>query len=505
MSSTALNAARRSAELQSVASETLDLIVIGGGITGAGVALDAASRGLSVALVERHDLASGTSSWSSKLVHGGLRYLASGAVGIAYESAYERRILLERTAPHLVRALPLVIPLTPTVSSSEARVVAIGGRMGDGLRIAARTKRATLPSSTRWTPAKVAEHLPRVRAEGLRGGLVTFDGQLEDDARLVIGIARTAAGHGARILTRLAATAVSGTAVTCTDELTGASITLNARHVINATGVWASSLEPSIRMRPSKGVHIVLDAARLGNPTAALAVPVPGERARYVFALPQRDATVLVGLTDDSFDGPIPDAPPVLADEVGFLVDILNQGLDEPLTPADVIGSFAGLRPLIDSADGSTADLSRKHQVIEGVDGVLTIVGGKLTTYRRMAQDAVDTVVARGQKAQDCRTRNLPLIGAGPTRSGDRARLVRRYGSEASVVEGLIEATPRLAQQVSPQVPSLLAEFAYGISHEGALLPEDLVARRCRLDFVDAWKAAALPVAEQLLAEAHQA
>lgn len=499
----ALNAMRRSREINAAIGETHDVVVIGGGITGAGIALDAVTRGLSVALVERHDLASGTSRWSSKLVHGGLRYLASGAVGIAMESANERRILIERTAPHLVHPLAFVIPLTPGLGTSAARQAAIGGKLGDALRVAARTRRSTLPSSGRLDAPQTLRLLPGVLSDGLRGGLLTWDGQLEDDARLVIGIARTAAAYGAKILTRLEASDVTAHSVTCTDGLTGQTLTLRARHVINATGVWASAVDPSVKLRPSKGVHVVLPAAVLGLPSAALVVPVPGERARYVLALPQPDATVLVGLTDDPLVGPIPDEPPVDAHEVDFLLDILNGVLASRVGPDDVIGRFAGLRPLLDTSDGATADISRKHAVIDGPEGVLTIVGGKLTTYRRMAQDTLDALAARGLAMGPCRTKHLGILGAGPVSPSLRAqhpRLVRRYGSEAAVLAELIAARPELNDPVAEGVPSLKAEFAFGVSHEGALLAEDLVARRTRLDFVDAWLEAAMPAAAQALA-----
>jgi glycerol-3-phosphate dehydrogenase len=245
-------------------------------------------------------------------------------------------------------------------------------------------------------------------------------------------------------------------------------------------------------------VHVVLPAAVLGNPTASLTVAVPGERNRYVFALPHPDGIVHVGLTDDPLDGPLPDVPRATETEIGFLLDTLSLGLERPLSRADVIGSFAGVRPLLEGVEGRTADLSRRHAVVHGDDGVWTVLGGKLTTYRRMAQDVVDRLTE-----QPCRTRDLPLVGA--TGAGDRRvppRLVRRYGGEATRVAALAADDPRLLEPVAPGVPVLGVELAWGIAAEGALTAEDLLERRTRLSFVDSWQEAARPAAEQAAAQA---
>ncbi|BDH57226.1 hypothetical protein MTP03_21650 [Tsukamurella sp. PLM1] len=235
---------------------------------------------------------------------------------------------------------------------------------------------------------------PTVRRAGLRGGLLNWDGQLTDDARLTVGIARTAASHGATILTHCGATQVTGTAATVTDELTGHSFTLRARAVVNATGVWSGTVDPAIRLRPSRGTHLVFRQESFGGLTAGLTVPVPHTFGRYVFALPQPDGRVYVGLTDIEADGPLPDVPTPSADEIDFLLATVNLALGTPLTRDDVVGAFAGLRPLLDSGAGQTADVSRKHAVLTRGDGLVTVVGGKLTTYRRMAQDAVDAALA---------------------------------------------------------------------------------------------------------------
>ena len=232
-----LNATRRSADLTALGDgQTVDVVVIGGGITGTGIALDAATRGLSVVLVEKQDLAFGTSRWSSKLVHGGLRYLATGNVGIARRSAIERGILMTHNAPHLVRAMPQLVPLLPSMNSASRALVRFGFVAGDGLRKLAGTPASTLPRSRRVDAARAVELAPTVRREGLDGALLAYDGQLIDDARLVAAVARTAAQHGARILTRVAASAATGTSVRLTDQLTGESIEVSARAVINAAG-----------------------------------------------------------------------------------------------------------------------------------------------------------------------------------------------------------------------------------------------------------------------------
>ena len=263
---------RRARELDELTSITIDVLVVGGGVTGCGVALDAASRGLSVALVEKSDLAHGTSRWSSKLVHGGLRYLATGDVGLAVESARERDILLRRTAPHLVRPLPMVVPLGDDIGRRDGLLFDAGHRTADVLRLLAGTPRSALPRPRRVSVTETTRLVPAVRRHGLRGGLLNWDGQLEDDARLVVAIARTAASYGARILTRVTALDSTGAV---RDELTGETAQLRARAVVNATGVWAGTLAPETRLRPSKGVHVVLPAAVLGNPTASLTVAVP--------------------------------------------------------------------------------------------------------------------------------------------------------------------------------------------------------------------------------------
>lgn len=507
--STALNAARRATELAALAEgERVDVIVIGGGITGTGIALDAATRGLRVVLVEKHDLAFGTSRWSSKLVHGGLRYLATGNVGIARRSAVERGILMTRNAPHLAKAMPQLVPLLPSMNSASRALVRFGFAAGDGLRKLAGTPASVLPRSRRIDARRAVELAPTVRRDGLDGAFLAYDGQLIDDARLVTAVARTAAQHGARVLTRVAASQATGTSVRLTDQLTGESFDVSARAVINASGVWAGEVDPSIKLRPSRGTHLVFDAAAFGNPVAALTIPIPGEINRFVFAMPEQLGRVYLGLTDEDAPGAIPDVPQPTDDEVRFLLDTVNTALDVALQPSDATGTYAGLRPLIDTGAGRTADVSREHAVVESPSGVISVIGGKLTEYRFMAEDVLDRAIElRGlSAATHCCTRNLPLVGA-PSNPVATLRhptempgsLVARFGAEAPNVIAAA-GCERPTEPVADGIDVIRAEFEYAVSHEGALTVDDIVDRRTRIGLVAADRERVLAAAEEMLA-----
>jgi glycerol-3-phosphate dehydrogenase len=505
--SAALNTARRRAELARLADgEPLDVVVIGGGITGAGVALDAAARGLRVALAEKHDLAFGTSRWSSKLVHGGLRYLASGNVGIARRSAVERGILMTRNAPHLVHPIPQLVPLLGSMRRIDRALVRAGFLAGDMLRRLAKTPARILPASSRVSPQRVVDLVPAVRRNGLDGGLLAYDGQLVDDARLVTAVARTAAQYGAKILTYTAASQATGTSVRLTDQCGGDSFDVSERAVINATGVWAADVDPSLRLRPSRGTHLVFDAAAFGHPTAALTVPIPGERNRFVFAMPEQLGRVYLGLTDEDAPGPVADVPQPSSQEVAFLLETVNTALGTALDQGDVIGAYAGLRPLVDAGSGRSADVSRNHAVIESGSGMISVIGGKLTEYRHMAADVLDRAVRlRGLSAAPCRTRDLPLVGAPanpgsavPPMSGLPESLVSRFGAEAANVVATATC-PRPAEPVADGVDVIRAEFEYAVSHEGALTVDDIVDRRTRIGLVAADRDRVLPVAAEFL------
>ena len=491
-----LTAQRRQRHLDQLPSAELDVLVVGGGITGVGVALDAASRGLSVALVEAQDLAFGTSRWSSKLVHGGLRYLASGDVAIAYESARERAALMHTIAPHLARPLPFLVPYDSDTTWKDRLLVAAGTRSAELLQLAARTHPGTLPKPRRVSAAEARSWAPAIRND-VTGGTLFWDGQLEDDSRLVVAVARTAAAHGARILTRVRALSLTGDGAQLRDELTGAELSVTAKAVVNATGVWAGTLagtqedgSPVAPLRPSKGTHIVLRSSTLGEPGSALMMAIPGESNRFVFALPHPDGLVIAGLTDDPVSE-VTDVPLAEQAEIDFLLGTLSHWLARPVTNEDVVGSYAGLRPLVASREEDqskrTADLSRRHLVTEATNGVVTVVGGKLTTYRRMAEDTVDLL---DLSDVPCHTRSLPLVGAA-SRSKLAAlqapsRLIRRYGLEADAVAALASENPALIEPLAPGIKVLGAEVLWALRAEGALSVEDVLERRTRLSLVPA-------------------
>ncbi|QIK74987.1 glycerol-3-phosphate dehydrogenase/oxidase [Nocardioides piscis] len=487
----------------------VDVLVIGLGITGAGVALDAVTRGLSTLAVDAHDLAFGTSRWSSKLVHGGLRYLATGQVAVAHESAVERGILMEVTAPHLTRAMPMLVPLMPSVSRFAALQARGGFFAGDLLRRTAGTSAATLPRPRRISATETSNLAPGLRVGGLRGGLLCWDGQLEDDARLVTTVARTAASYGAHVRTRARVLSATGTRVELRDELTGETRTITAGTVINATGVWAGSLVEEIALRPSRGTHLVLRAETLPHLRVTVTAPVPGSTSRFVMVIPQPDGTLYVGLTDEAVEGAIPDVPTPSEAEIGFLLDVVSAAFARPLRRSDVVGAFAGLRPLIDTGDGSTADISRRHAVLTSRTGVITIVGGKLTTYRRMAEDAVDAAVAAaGLDAGPCVTATTPLLGAASraelASSEQHPRLVRRFGTDAALVLDTARTVTgfgddELLAPVSERLPVTLAELVFGVTHEGAADVDDLLDRRTRVGLVAEDREAALPLARRAL------
>lgn len=469
-----LDARRRRIELEGSASETVDVLVVGGGITGVGAALDAASRGLSVTLIEAEDLAFGTSRFSSKLVHGGLRYLATGDVATARESAQERHLLMTVVAPHLIRALPQLLPFMPGVTIRQRAAGATGMAVGDLLRLQARTPHATLPGQGLVSRRAAHRLVPALEPRGLRGGMLTYDGQLVDDARLVVTIARTAAGLGARILTRVRALRLRGDGADVEDALTGARFEIRAQSVINATGVWAGALDERIRVRPSRGTHIVLDGALLGGPAAALTIPHQGSVSRYVFALPQRTGRVIVGLTDEDAPGPVPSVAQPTEPEIVFLLESLNRVLVTPVRREQVLGAYAGLRPLVDSDGASTADISRRHLVAASDAGFVSVLGGKLTTYRRMAEDAVDLAV---------RLRGLPTA---PSRTASLR---------------LVDSPSPASDQLVPGIALTRGEVESAVRVEGAMTAADVLDRRSRAGLVDADRSRLLDPVTELVAE----
>ncbi|MCS3444247.1 glycerol-3-phosphate dehydrogenase/oxidase [Microbacterium phyllosphaerae] len=468
-----LNVARRAVELARAAEEVVDVLVIGGGITGTGVALDAAARGLTVTLLEADDLAFGTSRFSSKLVHGGLRYLATGDLATAKESAFERHLLMTVIAPHLIRPIGQLLPFASGVTARQRAAGAAGMTIGDLLRLRARTPRAILPAP-RIISARAAHDLvPALERRGLRGGMLSYDGQLVDDARLVVTVARTAASLGARILTRVRARELRSDGAIAEDVLTGETLDVRARSVINATGVWAGTLDESMTMRPSRGTHIVLDAADLGRASAALTIPHEGSISRYVFALPQQSGRVIVGLTDEDAPGPVPPIATPTEGEISFLLSTLNRVLEEPITRDRVRGAFAGLRPLVDTGADATADISRRHMVAVSEAGFISVLGGKLTTYRRMAEDAVDLA-----------SRSSGLSAARSTTASLR-----------------LTDTARVMQEVPDDEGPSRSQIDFAVRAEGAMTVDDVLDRRTRVGLVDADRERAGPAVEALISE----
>jgi glycerol-3-phosphate dehydrogenase len=423
-----------------------------------------------------------------------------------------------------------VLPLTPGTGRRRGLTVGIGFGLGDLLRRDAGTSSLVLPGPRPARPGEVARLVPAVARERLHGAWIAHDGQLVDDARLVVALARTAAGRGAKILTRVRAIELHADGATLEDTLTRTTLTVRARVVVNATGVWAGTVDPSVRLRPSRGTHVVVPAARLGSPTGALMVPVPGSGSRYVFALPAQLGRVVIGLTDEEAPGPVPDVPVATQAEIDFLLETVSGVLSRPLLPDDVVGTFAGLRPLVDTAgsgDGPSADVSRKHLVeVSPSTGAVNVLGGKLTTYRTMAEDAVDLAVKHaGLTAGPCWTTALPLVGApslvGPGVStgstngtgstsgvgdGLPESLVARYGTEAAEVLAAA-VLPGSASAVGQGITGAghlditRAEIEWAVTHEGALDADDVLDRRTRIGLVPADRAAVRDVVEELVAD----
>ncbi len=521
----------RAAALERLGAEQFDVLVVGGGITGAGVALDAAARGFRTALVEASDFASGTSSKSSKMVHGGIRYLQQREFRLVYENLAERQRLLEN-APHLVSPLPFVIPLfgdRGAVSKAVTRSFSVALWLYDltgGVRIGRRHRRLS--------QAEVLRHLPSLRTDRLVAGFLYFDARA-DDARLTLAVARTAAlDHGAVVANYAPvvelnhdAGRISGAVV----RPVGADpLEVRARAVVNATGVWAGGVAaldapgavPSLR--PAKGIHVTVPASRFPADIAAT-IPVREDR-RVIFVVPWPEVDmVYLGTTDTGYEGPL-DKPACTTEDVDYLLRAANAVTTTKLTRADVTGAWVGLRPLL-APDASraklserTSDLSRRHSVTTSRQGLVTVTGGKLTTYRKMAQDTVDRVVElldagpRRTVTQHLRLRGAPTEGEGvdppaarasvPLPRGEpcneagrhetaprlRSHLWARYGTEATDVLRLAEGRPELLQPVVDGLPYIGAEVLYAAREEMAQTLDDVLARRTRALIQDAAGAA---------------
>ncbi len=490
----------RDASLALLATEKFDVAVIGAGITGAGVALDAASRGLKVALIDAGDIASGTSSKSSKMVHGGLRYLQQREFRLVYENLRERQRLLEN-APYLVRPLPFLIPLfgnNGVASKTLVKGYSTALRLYDltgGWRIGQRHRKITKSESL--------SHLPTLRADNLVAGFLYLDAR-GDDARVALALARTAAldyranvANYVRALDIVRDDGTRASGVVCRNELDHSTFTLQASTIVNATGVWADEVfamaerAPSNRITPAKGVHLSVPRTRLPADVAAV-FSVPND-SRSIFIIPAEDASItFIGTTDTAFDGSLDD-PSCTPDDVKYLLDAVNASTSSNLTFEDVTGLWAGLRPLLSPQEGRrvsqrTADLSRRHRVTDTHDGVVHITGGKWTTYRQMAQDTVDALSPYVPSLPKARTKNLRLHGVGPWRpqTDVETHLYQRFGSDSEYILDLIGERPELAETAIAGQSYIKAEFVYSARREMTTSLVDLLTRRTRAHLLNA-------------------
>jgi glycerol-3-phosphate dehydrogenase len=502
-----LDARDRSTVLRRLTAGPLDVLVIGGGITGAGAALDAVSRGLRVGLIEARDLASGTSSRSSKLIHGGLRYLEQGDFKLVREALRERDLLVTRLAPHLVKPVPFLYPLYRKVV--ERPYVGAGLVIYDAME---GTKRP-VPYHRHLTARGALRRAPALRPERLAGAMVYYDAQV-DDARHTLTVARTAAAHGAIVLTRASVTSLLRTdsassegpaggervvgARIC-DEETGRSFDIEAARVVVCAGVWTdlvhslAGVRAGYEVRMSKGVHLVVPRAAIEAETGMI---VRTDKS-VLFLIPWGQRWI-VGTTDTDWSGDRAE-PMATGSDVDYILAAANRVLARPLARADVLGVYAGLRPLVAAAaDTPTTKLSREHVVDVPVPGLVSVAGGKFTTYRLMARDVVDAAVADFPRpVPESVTDQLPLLGADglPAVRAAAQRLAEDYRVPISAVEHLLNRYGSLVPEVLDPVhrdrslsrplldgyPYLRAEVAYAVTHEGALHVEDVLSRRCRL------------------------
>jgi glycerol-3-phosphate dehydrogenase len=502
----------RADAIAALSTERFDVVVVGGGITGAGVALDAASRGYSVALVEKADYASGTSSRSSKLVHGGLRYLQNFDLGLVREALLERQLMVN-LAPHLVRPLPLVVPAFD--GARPDRLVGVGLNLYDVMaveRLRGRRGRGG-DSGTDWSPDRhriipgdeVVEQVPALASRGPTAGYLFYDCQT-DDVRLVLTVLGEAERFGAVCANGLEVTDLLDeggrtAGVHVRDALSGERFDVRADNVVNATGVWADRLRPQElhdeaevpRIRPSRGTHITL--AHDALPLSGGAI-VPAGGGRTIFALPWLGST-LVGTTDNDYDTSDLDHIRPAEEDVAYLLNALNAFFATEFTPSDLTGAFAGVRPLISTGDPKkSVDISRKAELYETSSGMITITGGKLTTWRRMAKMAVDRLVEREARDAPCRTHEIPLGQAVEVEDLPRvegvpdrayAHLAGRYGYAARDVLAIASERGELAQPVVDDGPAdLLAEVVFAARREQVRSVGDALLRRTRVGLLAA-------------------
>lgn len=486
--------------------EGVDILIIGGGITGAGIALDAATRGLRTAIIDQGDWANGTSSWSSKLVHGGLRYLYNLDFKLVAEALKERGLLLEKTAPHLVKAQPFLWPLKMPVIERAYSAVGIG--MYDTMAFAGARGRRTVPAQKHFTKKGAKRIFPDIKNDVFTGAIQFYDARV-DDARLVIDLIRTAAGYGALAASRVELTNVVknnlGTVVGAEvrNLETGENASIKAKHIINATGVWTEETESlaqedaGLEVLASKGIHILVPRDRI---KATSGIFTMTEKS-VLFVIPWQRYWI-IGTTDTPYTEDI-NNPVATADDIQYVLDEANRLLANELTKDDIIGTYAGLRPLLqpklkEGSESSSTKVSREHTVTQIAPGMSAIAGGKLTTYRVMAEDAVDFALGETAKARPSVTESIELVGATGYSAAEAQRakiaqihgwndermthLLERYGSDIHELLALIEEDGSLATPLAHAPQFLRADVLFGVRFEGALHLEDILIRRVRLD-----------------------
>ena len=493
-----LGPAHRAASIRRMQQEVFDVAIIGGGVTGAGAALDAATRGLSVALIEQRDWASGTSSRSSKLIHGGLRYLEQAEFRLVREARHEQSLMLSRLCPHLVRPVSFLLPLSPRATRRLWERPFFGAGI---LLYELLSGRRVLPRHRHLTRTGALKRFPGLRKDALAGAIEFSDAQV-DDARHTLSLVRTAARHGAAVATSVraegfldAGSRVTGVRARCLE--TDAVLEISARRIVNATGVWTDEVQDlagrgRIHVRASKGIHLVVPRDRIAGDVGLI---VPTETS-VLFVIPWQQHWI-IGTTDTDWNLDLAH-PAASARDVDYLLERVNRLLVEPLAHGDIEGIYAGLRPLLADESDATSRLSREHAVSESVSGLITVAGGKYTTYRIMARDAIDLAASQlPKKVPACCTDRTLLLGAEGywgcwNRRHETARasglhvslvehLLNRYGSQSSELLSLIDERPELAVPLAGAPAYLAAEIVYAATHEAALHLEDALTRRTRI------------------------
>ena len=483
----------------------LDILVIGGGVTGAGIALDAATRGLRTGIVEAGDWAAGTSSWSSKLIHGGLRYLYNLDFKLVAEALKERGLLLDKIAPHLVHAQPFLWPLKDSIIERSYSAVGIG--MYDSLAYAVSRGNKGVPSQRHFTRKGAKSVFPDIKDSAFAGAIQFYDARV-DDARLVVDLVRTASGYGALAASRTQVTAIdkdaSGrvTGAQLMDLESGEKLTVRAKRIINATGVWTEETETlanpnaGLEVLASKGIHIVVPRDRI-NATSGIFTKT---EKSVLFVIPWQRYWI-IGTTDTPYTED-KERPVATAKDIDYVLDQANKLLANPLTRDDIIGTYAGLRPLLQpkvKGDGAqSTKVSREHTVTEVAPGMCAIAGGKLTTYRPMAADAVNFALGDEAKSRPSVTETIALVGANGYRAVEASRaqyaarygwdearithLLERYGAQIEDLGALIDENPELNTPLAYAPQFLRADIVFALRYEGALHLEDVLVRRARLD-----------------------